>query len=127
MLASKLGGYGASVLNALVGETVLGIENWELRIESLLRADGFHLQCSCGTGVDAACAGAAGMVAVVEGKVPVVVVEGGCCDDGTKEKLAAGMRNNELVIAPDEAQSCLYGPVAFEDGHGVDTYKFGGL
>ncbi len=33
-LISQLGVYGAAVLNALVRETALGVENWELGIEN---------------------------------------------------------------------------------------------
>ena len=51
----------------------------------------------------------------------VVVVEGGGGDDFAKEEAAAGMGDDELVVAPDESQACLHGPVSLKDGYGVDA------
>lgn len=108
-------GEWAAVLNALVGEAEVSVERWGL-VENRAESAGR-------TGIDAAVAIATGVVVVEEGERLVVVVEGQGGDYLAKEEAAAGMGDDELVVAPDEPESCLTGPVAFEYGYGVDTEK----
>ena len=46
----------------------------------------------------------------------------GAGDDFSQEEAGAMAGDDELAVEADEAQAGLHGPVAFEDGGGVDTH-----
>ena len=115
-IAHCLDGGGAEVLavfDGLIGETAMSVERLSLvRVMGIPGAKGMG-----GAGFEASVTGAAATGHFL------VVLEWDIEEEFAEDELAAGLWENELMIASSPSESGFHGPVSFKDGGTVTEYS----